>query len=77
MDENGNSTCGGEAAVKTMQFYYDLLNTYKTTPPESYAYSHSEMVSAFNAGQYAMLFDASWSIDTLAPQFPEDVYAML
>ena len=77
VDENGNSTCGGEAAVKTMQFYYDLLNTYKTTPPESYAYSHSEMVSAFNAGQYAMLFDASWSIDTLAPQFPEDVYAML
>lgn len=77
VDENGNSTCGGEAAVKTMQFYYDLLNTYKTTPPESYAYSHSELVSAFNAGQYAMLFDASWSIGSLAPQFPEDVYAML
>ena len=77
VDENGNSTCGGEAAVKTMQFYYDLLHTYKTTPPESSAYSHSELVSAFNAGQYAMIFDASWSIGNLEPQFPDDVYAML
>lgn len=66
-----------EAGCGAMQFYHDLVYKYGVSPKESYSYDNTNLLSSFNAGQYAMLLGASYMINDLETQFPGDVGAML
>lgn len=77
IDENGMPAFNTEAAYGACDYYHDLIYKYEVAPKESYAYSNTELLSAFNAGQYAMIFGASYMVSDLAAQFPGDIGVML
>ena len=77
IDENGMPAFNTEAAYGACNYYYDLIYKYGVAPKESYAYSNTELLSAFNAGQYAMFFGASYQISKLLAQFPGDIGVMM
>ena len=77
IDEAGLPAFNTEAAYGACNYYHDLIYKYEVAPKESYSYSNTELLSAFNAGQYAMIFGASYMIPDLAAQFPGDIGVML
>ena len=77
IDEEGLPAFNTEAAYGACNYYHDLIYKYEVAPKESYAYSNTELLSAFNAGQYAMIFGASYMISDLEAQFPGDIGVML
>lgn len=77
IDEEGLPAFNTEAAYGACNYYYDLIYKYEVAPKESYAYSNTELLAAFNAGQYAMIFGASYMISDLLEQFPGDIGVML
>jgi ABC-type glycerol-3-phosphate transport system substrate-binding protein len=77
IDDKGYPAFNTSAAHGAYQFYHDLIYKYKVAPPESYSYSNDELLPAFNAGQYSMFLGASYMIENLNKQFPNDVGAML
>lgn len=75
--EDGLPAFNTEAAYGACNYYHDLIYKYEVAPKESYAYSNTELLSAFNAGQYAMIFGASYMVSDLEAQFPGDIGVML
>jgi len=56
-DENWNAIFNGTKGVKALQFYVDLINKYKVTPPGATSYSWYEVDMAFSSGKTAMGFN--------------------
>ena len=77
LDADGMPAFNSDAGRGAMQLYHDLVYKYGVSPKESYSYDNSNLLSSFNAGQYAMILGASYMINDLETQFPGDVGAML
>lgn len=75
--EDGLPAFNTEAAYGACNYFHDLIYKYEVAPKESYAYSNTELLSAFNAGQYAMIFGASYMVSDLEAQFPGDIGVMM
>jgi multiple sugar transport system substrate-binding protein len=56
---------------EALQFYYDLVHTYKVTPSSIVDFTWEEAKNAFVFGDAAMMFNGMWVIGTLQDTAPE------
>jgi multiple sugar transport system substrate-binding protein len=53
----GEATFNGPAGVKAVQFFVDLVKTYKAMPPDVVNLTYDEKLQGFMAGKYAMIVE--------------------
>lgn len=51
--------------LEALQFYYDLVHTYKITPTDIVGYTWEEAKNAFAFGDAAMMYNGGWAAGTL------------
>jgi multiple sugar transport system substrate-binding protein len=59
-----------DAAAEVLQFYYDMIYTYKITPETAVSWGYNEMDTAFASGKVAMAVDGPW-MQAYENQYPE------
>ncbi|MBC7109218.1 MAG: sugar ABC transporter substrate-binding protein [Methanomassiliicoccales archaeon] len=65
------ATLDTNEARTAVQFYYDLIHTYKVVPPTVVGWDWESTVKAFVAGDIAMMYNGLWAagtIDSIAPE---------
>lgn len=62
--EDGKAVYDGPPGIAAAQFYYDLVNTLRVSPPQVISTDYDASVRALVGGQYAMAVLGSWSWET-------------
>ncbi|MBS3909816.1 MAG: ABC transporter substrate-binding protein [Actinobacteria bacterium] len=65
LDKNGKPAFNSPAAVKSFQFYHDLVYKHKVTPPEITSYGFDDVARGVAAGRFAMALMGSWQPSNL------------
>jgi len=60
-----------DQARTAVQFYYDLVHTYKVVPPAITGWDWESTVKAFVAGDIAMMYNGLWAAGTINSIAPE------